>query len=101
MCKCTPSVRTPFCGYGSCVPSNQNVEQLVPWGKVTPIALSQQLLARFQQHQADGEECALLAVRAYKNEAGNWVYQGYNSAGSGEVLWMMCHMATEHIKKDL
>lgn len=78
-----------------------NIETFVPWGQVTPIALAQQLLARAKQHQEDSEECVFLVVRAYKNEAGNWVYQAYNSAGQGEVLLMAAHFATEHVKKGL
>lgn len=81
--------------------SNDNVETLVPWGKVTTTALLQQLQARLKQHQEDSEECVLLIVRAYKKPTGNWTYQAYNSTGPGEVLWMACHFASEHIKKDL
>lgn len=101
MCQCDETIKTPFCGKGACVPPKQNVKPLIPWGGVTPLALLQQLTARFEQHREDGEECLLIAVRVFKNEAGNWVYQSYNSAGPAEVLYMACREMTLHITKDI
>lgn len=36
MCKCTPNIRTPFCGKGDCVPPKLGATGKFPDGKLGP-----------------------------------------------------------------
>ena len=91
MCHCNPQIRTPFCGVGDCVPPNQNVKPLVPWHEVTPLALVQQLQARIEEHQRNGEEHVIIAGRAFQKPSGSWCYQPYWSTGKPEIHLMLLH----------
>lgn len=87
MCKCTPEIRTPFCGKPGCEAPEANVNRyhvggprirepvqtLVPWGEATPQAIAQQLLARVIENQKDGIEQYVFNVIIHRNERGNLV----------------------------
>lgn len=99
MCKCTPEVRTPFCGKPGCEAPEANVNRyhvggprirepvqtLVPWGEATPQAIAQQLLARVIENQKDGIEQYVFNVIVHRNERGNLVTTITNNACSYEI----------------
>jgi hypothetical protein len=77
---------------------SRNVQQLVPWGKVTATALLQQVEARRREAEADGEEFVLALCWAKKSAGGNWRYSEAWTTGPGEVLFYMSHALREQLK---
>lgn len=80
------------------VPSKDQLDHLVPWGKSTAVALLQQVDARRREAESDGEEFVLALCWAKKGSNGNWRYSEAWTTGPNEVLFFMSHALREHLK---
>ena len=77
-----------------------SVEQFTPWGSAHPLALPQQMTTRIRDAIDAGQDVAVVACVAIRNEHGNWVYNCTNSAMMTEVGVMACHELKKHILRD-